>query len=337
MKRQTTIIALVVISFGLSLVFAANTNLGARASDDSQQNRPRTPPPPLPPRNSNGTRPYPTPTPKPTPCPGIRDCTAVENDTPKQLHVAFPGPDGMTLHGHLYVPGVTTEAELAAVTKKYPVMIYNHGSEPDPKGVPHLAKLYLDHGFVFFAPDRHGQGLSKDAGPYIVDLQHAAGSPQASADLHDLYNKDVIAAVKWIKEQPYTDVDHIAMTGISYGGIQTLLTAAKDPGIRAYLPFAPGAESWNSPPIQKKLKDAVKDEKAPMFLIQAEGDYNLGPSQTLGPILRQKGNERKWKNKIYPKFGCTNQDAHARFAMNCDGIAIWDQDVLKFLNDVGEL
>src|SRR6266853_3795279 len=135
MRRQTTIIALVILSFGLSLVFAATARLDGTWSDSSQQNRPQTPPP-LPPRNSNGTHPFPTPTPKPTPCPGIRDCTAAENDTPKQLHVAFPGPDNMTLHGHLYVPGVNTEAELAAVTKKYPVMIYNHGSEPDPKGVP---------------------------------------------------------------------------------------------------------------------------------------------------------------------------------------------------------
>lgn len=335
MKRPTIVIALVAICFGLSLALAASSSLSARVSGDSQQNRSRTPPP-LPPRNSNGAG-HPYPTPSPTPCPGIRECTAEENDTPKQLHVAFPGPDNMTLHGHLYVPGVRTEDELAAVTKRYPVMIYNHGSEPDPKGVPYLAKLYLDHGFVFFAPDRHGQGLSKDAGPYIVDLQKAAGSPQASANLHDLYNKDVIAAVKWIKEQPYTDVDHIAMTGISYGGIQTLLTAAKDPGIRAYLPFAPGAESWNSQPIQNKLKQAVENEKAPMFLIQAEGDYNLGPSQTLGPILDHKGNARKWKNRIFPKFGCTNQDAHARFSSHCDGIVIWEQDVLKFLHDAGEL
>jgi dienelactone hydrolase len=338
MKRTTIIIAIIVICFGLSLVFAANTRPGASASIDYQQNqnRPRTPPPPLPPRNSNGTHPVPTPTPQPTPCPGIRECSMTEDDTPTQVHVAFPGPDGMTLHGHLYVPGVKRKDELASVTKKYPVMIYNHGSEPDPKGVPYLAKLYLDHGFVFFAPDRHGQGLSKDAGPYIVDLQKGA-TGEESVKLHELYNKDVIAAVKWIKEQPYTDTNHIAMTGISYGGIQTLLTAEKDPGIRAYVPFAPAAESWGSVPLQDRLKEAVRNEKAPMFLIQAEGDYNLGPSNTLGAILRQKGNERKWKNKIYPKFGCTNQDAHARFSMHCDGIVIWDQDVLKFLNDTGEL
>ncbi len=357
MKTPLAAIALLIISVGLDLAFAAGTKPGAQASNDFQQNRPRTPPP-MPPRNSNGPRPHPTPS--PTPCPAIRECSAAENDTPTQLHVEFPGPNGMTLHGHLYVPGVNTLAELKSwplpptplirsteatrvnpneivkVTKKFPVMIYNHGSEPDPKGVPHLAKLYVDHGFVFFAPDRHGQGLSKDAGPYIVDLQQGASSEE-SVTLHELYNKDVIAAIKWIKEQPYTDTEHIAMTGISYGGIQTLLTAEKDPGIRAYIPFAPAAMSWGSGPLRQRMKDAVTNEKAPMFLIQAEGDYNLGPSERLGPILRGKGDERKWKNKIYPKFGCTNEEAHASFMMQCAGIVIWDQDVLQFLNDVGEL
>jgi dienelactone hydrolase len=273
----------------------------------------------------------------PTPCPGLRECTAAENDLPTQLQVAFPGPANMTLHGHLYVPRVTTKAELDAVSRRFPVMIYNHGSEADPKGVPHLAKLYVDHGFVFFAPDRHGQGLSKDAGPYIVDLRKAANNEEEAVKLHELYNKDVIAAVKWIKEQRYTDKAHIVMTGISYGGIQTLLTAEKDPGIRAYLPFTPAAQSWSSVPLQQRLVTAVQNERAPMFLIQARGDYNLGPSETLGPILRQKGNLEKWSNKIYPQFGCTNQEAHGRFASSCDGIAIWNQDVLKFLKQVGEL
>ena len=334
MKRLSIVIGLLVVSFALSLAFAATTKLGERARNNYQQNRQL--PPPMPPRNSNVGR-GPHPRPSPTPCPGLRECTAAENDTPTQLHVEFPGPDGMTLHGHLYVPGVNTKTELAAVTKKFPLMIYNHGSEPDPKGVPQLARLYVNHGFVFFAPDRHGQGLSKDAGPYIVDLQTAAHNGVASVKLHELYNKDVIAAVKWIKEQAYIEGNHIVMTGISYGGIQTLLTAEKDPGIRAYVPFAPAAESWGSVPLQHRMIEAVRNEKAPMFLIQAEGDYNLGPSHTLGPILSNKGNEQKWRNRIYPKFGCTNQDAHARFAMQCDGIAIWDQDVLKFLDEVGEL
>ncbi len=314
MKRPATIIALLVSIFGLSLAYAANSNPRAR--------------------NSRGSRYEPQST--ATPCPGMRECTAEENNLPTQHIVAFPGPNNMTLRGHLYLPNFQTTSGLAE-HRKFPVMIYNHGSEANPNGVPHLAKLYVDNGFVFFAPDRHGQGLSKDAGDYIVDLQKAAHNPETSVKLHEIYNLDVIAAVKWIKEQPYTDTKRIAMTGISYGGIQTLLTAEKDPGIRVYLPFTPAAESWPSVPLQKRLIEAVKNERAPMFLLQARGDYNLGPSEVLGPILRQKGNEQRWKNKIYPQFGCTNQQAHGRFASQCDGIAIWDEEVLSFLRGVGEL
>jgi pimeloyl-ACP methyl ester carboxylesterase len=206
--------------------------------------------------------------PKPSPlgitCPGFTDCTAWNNTVPKQFHVAFAGPDNMTLHGHIYVPGVNTEAQFAALTKstnstsqqpsanppapltkRYPAVIYNHGSEQNPHGNPSLAKFYVDQGYVFFAPDRHGQGLSKDAGPYILDLEHEAKNGQDHVDLHELYNKDVIAAVDWLKQQPYIDKQHLIMTGLSYGGIQTLLTAEKEranlvgppipPNISAYL------------------------------------------------------------------------------------------------------
>ena len=125
---------------------------------------------------------------------------------------------------------------------------------------------------------------------------------------------------------------HIAMTGISFGGIQTILTAEKDPSILAYVPFAPAAESWGVSELRDRLVTAVRKEKAPMFIIQAEGDYNLGPITTLGDVLHQKADATKWKSKLYPRFGCSNNDAHAVFAMNCDGIAVWNQDVLGFVN-----
>jgi dienelactone hydrolase len=122
------------------------------------------------------------------------------------------------------------------------------------------------------------------------------------------------------------------MTGISFGGIQTLLTAEKDPGIRAYVPFAPAAESWGVTELRDRLVTAVRNENAPMFIIQAQGDYNLGPVTTLGDVLRQKHEATKWKSKLYPRFGCSNNDAHAVFAMKCDGIVVWDQDVLGFID-----
>src|SRR5690349_11629860 len=167
MKRWVAIVTLLGSILGLSLAYAAKSSLGARLRNVQQNRQPASST--VQPRNSLGGEAIQS----PTPCPGLRECTAAENDLPVQLQVAFPGPNNMTLHGHLYVPGVGNMTELAAERRKFPLMIYNHGSEANPNGVPHLAKLYVDHGFVFFAPDRHGQGLSKDAGPYIADLQKA--------------------------------------------------------------------------------------------------------------------------------------------------------------------
>jgi dienelactone hydrolase len=356
MTRLSIVIALLVISFGLSLAFAATTKLGGHARNNYQQNRQL--PPPLPPKNAGHPSHDPEPRASPTPCPGVIDCTAWNNSEPKEIPVEFPGPDHMTLGGHLYVPGVNSRADLDALSNPpspgrrigeagpvkpktpqelhplkllYPVVIYNHGSEENPTGVPALAKLYVDKGFAFFAPDRHGQGLSKAAGRYIGDLAPGQ-SDQAKVDLHVLYNRDVIAAITWLKKQPWVNTQRLIMTGLSYGGIQTLLTAEKDPGISLYLPFTPAAESWGNPVLRTLLQDAVRNEKAPMFLIQAEGDYNLGPIETLGPLLDAKGDHTKWKSKLYGKFGCTNADAHGGFARSCGGIAIWSPEVLKFID-----
>src|SRR5690242_12111824 len=101
MKRPAKIIALLISIFGLSLAYAAKSNLGARLFD----NQP------------NSSRSEYEPQATATPCPGLRECTAAENDLPLELQVAFPGPDNMTLHGHLYVPGVRTMSELAAVRR----------------------------------------------------------------------------------------------------------------------------------------------------------------------------------------------------------------------------
>jgi dienelactone hydrolase len=269
----------------------------------------------------------------PVMCHGMRDCTAEEYNTPPPVIVDFPGPNSMTLRGFLYVPGVSTNAQLNTVTKKYPALVFNHGSEKDPVPYRQLARFYLEHGFVFFSPHRHGQGLSKDAGLYFGDLEKAGHFGAVSVALHETYNKDVIAALNWLKAQPYVDRDRVVVSGGSYGGIQALLTAEKDPGVRAYVAFTPGTESWGNDLLRERLISAVRKEKAPMFVIQATGDYSVAPVIALGPVLAMKGDPKKWKAQLYPRFGCDNQDAHGRFATWCDGIAIWKPDVLAFLDE----
>jgi len=245
-------------------------------------------------------------------------------------HVSFQS-NGFTLHGCITKP---------AGKGPFPAIIFNHGSEknPEPCGPPDLAEAYAKRGYGFFAFQRHGHGSSR--GAYVGDLQQqilrsdldpAAKARRVTA-LHEEYNLDVVGAILWLKEQPEIDPHRLAMTGISFGGIQALLCAEKGLGLRAFLPFAPAAMSWGNAALRERLMAAVRKAKAPIFLIQAANDYSLGPSEMLGPVIKEKGTPNA--AKIYPTFGSSHQQGHWQFAASQAVIAIWGPEVFSFLDAV---
>jgi carboxymethylenebutenolidase len=69
----------------------------------------------------------------------------------------------LTLHGTVFRP--TGEGP-------FPVILFNHGSAAgnlNDLAFAQLAPLFVDRGWMFFAPYRRGQGLSAAAGPYAGD------------------------------------------------------------------------------------------------------------------------------------------------------------------------
>jgi carboxymethylenebutenolidase len=248
--------------------------------------------------------------------------------TDKPQEVTIP-PGQYQLHGCFWTPDGPGP---------YPVVIFNHGSEknPAPCGPPDLGSFYQKRGFAFFTFQRHGHGASP--GEYIMDLQRRAylarpfnrsNAEREVVGLQELYNKDVEAAVAWLKEQMWADPQRLVMTGISFGGIQTILTAEKGLGIKAFLPFAPAAQSWN-PTLADRLKRAVRQARVPIFIVQAQNDYSVEPSKVLGSELEKKGSPNR--AKIYPSFGTTTEDGHWGFGSRRDGIAVWAPDVAVFLD-----
>src|SRR5262245_29112942 len=242
--------------------------------------------------------------------------------------VSFPSGE-LTLRGFLYKP----EGE-----GPFPAIIWNHGSEKLPGQQPELARFYTKQGFVFFLPHRHGHGRSP--GAYIEELieKYAATEKNRTSvgkyvvKLQEEYNQDVVAAVEWLKGQSYVDQQRMVMSGCSYGGIQTLLAAAQGQGLRAFAPFAPAAKSWANAELRKRLLEAVRGAKAPLFLIQAKNDFGLGPSETLGPVIKQKGPPNQ--ARIYPPYGTTPQEGHYDFATKEGAIPIWGSDVVEFFRAV---
>jgi carboxymethylenebutenolidase len=240
---------------------------------------------------------------------------AQEAPPPNAKLVSFLSAHG-TLYGFLYVP---------AGKGPFPAVLWNHGSEKRPGWQPELAAFYNAHGFVFFLPHRRGQG--KSPGPYIMDQIHANGSPMAMVQAQRAANEDVVAAMNWLKTQPRVDANRIVVSGCSFGGIQTLLAAEKGLGARAFIAFAPAAQSWGNGALDRMLEDAVKHAKAPVFILQAKNDYSTQPAEVLGKIATAL----RGQAKIYAGFGKTEQDGHWAFATTTAGIAIWGEDVLQFI------
>ena len=233
--------------------------------------------------------------------------------------VVFPS-GSLQLHGYLWKP---------AGPGPFAAILWNHGSEKRPGSQPELAKFYTDHSYVFFVPHRRGQGRSP--GPYIQDLVEQAPlfeRGRRMMQLQDEEVEDVVAALRFLRSQSFVDGNRVAISGCSYGGIQTLLAGERDLGVKALAPFAPGAMAWDrNPAVGDRLSAAVTRAKAPVFLFQAKNDYSLGPSHVLSKVAAKAGVD--FQSKIYPAFGHSQQDGHWGFCST--GMDVWGNDLLAFL------
>jgi dienelactone hydrolase len=233
--------------------------------------------------------------------------------------VSFPAGE-LTLRGYLYEP---------AGAGPFPAMIWNHGSERDPGSPGELGGFYTSAGYVLFAPHRHGHGLSP--GEYalgVVPRGTRAEGIHAVIGLHENYLRDTIAAATWLSRLALVDPARMAMSGVSHGGIQTILAAEAGVGVAACVVFAPAAMGWEgNPELQERLERAVRKARAPMFLVQAENDYSLGPSEILGAELERKGEQNRVC--VYPPYGPNHASGHGAFA--CHGMEVWGGDVYAYL------
>jgi dipeptidyl aminopeptidase/acylaminoacyl peptidase len=149
--------------------------------------------------------------------------------------------------------------------------------------------------------------------------------------LHEVHLEDQLAALSYLKQLPYVDPNRIAVAGCSYGGIQTVLAveanAEQKLGVRAAIDFAGGAMSWRSHSLRNRMVSAVRKATIPVMFIQAENDYDLGPSRTLAGELERLGKPHKLL--IFPPYGDTRQEGHGGFCSQ--GGDVWGPAVFSFL------
>jgi carboxymethylenebutenolidase len=215
----------------------------------------------------------------------------------------------------------------------FPTILLNHGSEQYPKPIMKWIQPYTSRGYLVFVPHLRGQGLSSDRGTYIMDLlnrESESNRGKKMVELQDIHQEDTIAALSYLKQLSYVDTNRIAITGSSFGGIQTILASEKQLGLRAAIAFAPAAMAWSKlPELRSRLIEAVRSATIPILLIQAENDFDLNPTKTMAREL-EKAN-KPHKLIIFPKFGKTPERGHT---LGVFGSEIWANEVFSFLDSV---
>ena len=221
---------------------------------------------------------------------------------------------------------------------RHPAIVALHGSDRcwRPTEDELLGRLFAARGYVTFLPCRRGLGLSAGQGEAVMDqlrregmlTRDSAYAARSTELLGTTQLADVRAAVAAIRARADVDPARVAVTGISYGGILTLLAAEADTSLRAAVAFAPAAMNWAwNAPLRERLTNAARRTRVPTFVVQAENDWNVGPTTALPAAMRAGGGDAA--GRLYPAIG---QNAGEGHGLMVTAPALWQGEVFAFLD-----
>lgn len=198
-----------------------------------------------------------------------------------------------------------------------------------------LGRLFAERGYLSFFPCRRGLGLSTGQGEAVLDQLRREGLSERDSAyarrstelLATTQLDDVLAALAAVRARPDVDPARVAVTGISYGGILTLLAAERDSSLRAAVAFAPAAMNWGwNAPLRARLTAAAGRTRVPTLVVQAENDWHTGPARELPAAMRAAGGTAT--GSLYPALGGNAGTGHGLMALAPN---LWRDEVLAFL------
>jgi dienelactone hydrolase len=229
-----------------------------------------------------------------------------------------------TLAAYLYVP---------PGAGPFPGLVLNHGSTIHPGSSdfcrPGTAAVLTAWGYAVLLPHRRGYGNS--AGPTwrqeVTAEFGTAEYDQALAARLAREAEDVVAAIAWLGARPEVAPDRIGVIGSSFGGVMSLLAAARRPGLRCAVDFAGAAMNWErTPTLRAAMLEAARQLAVPICLVQSENDYSTAPTRELAAELGRHG--KAHAARVFPAFGLTADEGHLFFQ---NGAPIWGPWVRAFL------
>jgi len=215
----------------------------------------------------------------------------------------------------------------------YPCVIYNHGSGltegHEDNAAPSIPILLNSWGIACFFPHRRGYGTSP--GP---TWRSECSAPEFSAEYNaqlvrrlTAESDDVISAHAYVRTLPRVIADRIGVMGSSFGGVNTLLAAARQPSFRCAVEFAGAAMNWDrNPTIAAHMIDMARKVRMPIYFVQAANDFSVRPTREIAAAL--EGTGVPFKAKVYPPFGHTPYEGHFLAGR---GPQVWGPDIRHFL------
>jgi dienelactone hydrolase len=187
----------------------------------------------------------------------------------------------------------------------------------------------LEWGLAVFMPHRRGYGDSPGT-PWKEEVDAEHGTPEYDRRLVQRLDgeaDDVVAALHYLLKLPGIVPDRIGVMGSSFGGVMTLLSAAREPRFRCAVEFAGAAMNWDiAPRLREYLLSQAAKLTQPVYFAQAANDFSIRPTSELAEAARQTG--RAVYRKIYPPFGLTKMEGHLLCGQ---GGPVWAEDIRWFL------
>jgi dienelactone hydrolase len=145
----------------------------------------------------------------------------------------------------------------------YPLVVYSHGFMSFKEEGDYLVKHLASHGYVVIAPDFPFTNISAPGGPDLNDVVNQPGDVSFLIDTVLAWN-----ATAGHRLEGVVDSERIGLTGLSLGGLTTLLTTyhpdLRDPRIDAAAPIAS--------PVDFFAPEFYENARVPLLLILSELD-----------------------------------------------------------------
>lgn len=204
--------------------------------------------------------------------------------------VVFKSPDGVSVHGQLFLPARSSGA-------KKPALLFFHGGPQrqmllgwHPMGAyTHMYAMnqfLASRGYVALSVNfRGGTGYGMN---FREPDEFAAGGASEA--------RDIAGAVAYLKSRGDIDPKRIGVWGMSYGGVMTSLALARYPedfavgvdiaGVHNWKSFLPQLTQPGASPaaaelaLQSSAMGSIKNWRAPVLLIHGDDDRAVNFAQT---------------------------------------------------------